>query len=105
MATSLNLTVLTPEKEAVAPAAKDLLFDGFELILKLLSPDSDVADLHATMEALFEHLGVQHWEDMIVLSAKDVVDEIILSQNPGPLKSKLLQKHLGYIVKYVKHAT
>ena len=63
-----------------------------------------VVDLRATMEALFKHLGVQRWEDMIVFSVKDIVDEINVASEPGPLKSKLLQKRLGYIVEYAKHA-
>jgi hypothetical protein len=35
---------------------------------------------------------------------KDVVDEINVAKELGPWKSKLLQKWLGYIVEYAKHA-
>ena len=104
MATPTSPTILTPEKEAVAPPVKGSPFVGFETIMKLLSPNDDVVDLRAAMEALFKHLGVQRWEDMIVFSAKDIVDEIHAAPEPGALKSKLLQKRLGYIVEYAKHA-
>ncbi len=51
------------------------------------------------------HLGVRSWEDMVVFSAHDVEEEIKESKNPGPLKSVLLHKKLGYIFEFAKYGT
>jgi hypothetical protein len=48
--------------------------------------------LPLVLEQFFTHLGVRSWEDMVVLSAHDVEEEIKESKNTGPLKSVLLPK-------------
>jgi hypothetical protein len=75
-----------------------------EKILHLLMEDPD-EHLPPALEQFFTHLGVRSWEDMVVFSAHDVEEEIKESKNPGPLKSVLLRKKLGYIFEFAKYGT
>ncbi len=61
--------------------------------------------LPLALEQFFTHLGVRGWEDMVVFSARNVEEEIKESKNPGPLKSVLLHKKLGYIFEFAKYGT
>jgi hypothetical protein len=45
------------------------------------------------------------WKDMVAFTANDVEEKIKASLDPGPLKSVLIHKKLGYIFKYAKHGT
>jgi hypothetical protein len=77
---------------------------ALEKILHLLMEDPD-EHLPPALEQFFTHLGVRSWEDMVVFSAHDVEEEIKESKNPGPLKSVLLHKKLGYIFEFAKYGT
>jgi hypothetical protein len=67
-----------------------------EKILHLLIEDPD-EHLPPALEQFFTHLHV--------FSAHDVEEEIKESKNPGPLKSVLLHKKLGYIFEFAKYGT
>jgi hypothetical protein len=64
------------------PAAKEApRFDGLDIVVKLLSPNAVVQNLAAAMDALFKHLGVSSWEELIIFSAQDIENKLSASQN------------------------
>jgi hypothetical protein len=75
-----------------------------EKILHLLMEHPD-EHLPLALKQFFTHLNVCSWDDMVVFSAHDVEEEIKESKNPGPLKSVLLCKKLGYIFEFAKYST
>jgi hypothetical protein len=97
-----TLMELTPLGEGGAKIANVAAL--LEKILHLLMEDPD-EHLPPALEQFFTHLGVRSWEDMVVFSAHDVEEEIKESKNPGPLKSVLLRKKLGYIFEFAKYGT
>jgi hypothetical protein len=74
-----------------------------EKILNLLM-ESHADLLHMVLMQFLYH-GVMKWKDMLVFTANDVEEEIKASSDPGPLKSVLICKKLGYIFEYAKHGT
>jgi hypothetical protein len=61
--------------------------------------------LQRVLMQFLDHLGVMKWKDMVAFTANDVEEKIKASLDPGPLKSVLIHKKLGYIFKYAKHGT
>jgi hypothetical protein len=78
---------------------------GLNIVVKLFSPNATVHNLPAATDALFKHLGVSSWEELIIFFAQDIENELSASQYTGPFASKLLQKCIGYIIEYAKHGT
>jgi hypothetical protein len=67
-----------------------------EKILSLLMENPDDLLQRVLMQFL-DHLGVMKWKDMVAFTANDVEEKIKASLDPGPLKSVLIHKKLGYI--------
>lgn len=102
-----SLASITPDKKTQGDVAAEEAprFDGLDIVVKLLSPNAAMHNLPAATDALFKHLGVSSWEELIVFSAQDIENELSASQYTGPFASKLLQKRMGYIIEYAKHGT
>jgi hypothetical protein len=102
-----SLASITPDKKTQGDVAAEEAprFDGLDIVVKLLSPNVAVHNLPATTDALFKHLGVSSWEELIIFSTQDIENELSASQYTGPFASKLLQKRMGYIIEYAKHGT
>jgi hypothetical protein len=104
MSTEL-LASITPDKKMQGDVAAEEVpcFDGLDIIVKLLSPKVAVHNLPAATDALFKHLGVSSWEELIIFSMQDIENELSASQYTGPFASIPLQKRMGYIIEYIKH--
>jgi hypothetical protein len=91
-----SLALITPNKKTQGDvAAKEVpRFDGLNIVIKLLSPNATMHNLAAMMDALFKHLGVSSWEELIVFSAQDIANELSASQNTGPFYQKSLDFRL-----------
>jgi hypothetical protein len=90
-----SLASITPDKKMQGDIAAEEAphFDGLDIIIKLLSPNATMYNLAATMDALFKHLSVLSWEELIIFSTQDIENDLSTSHNTGPFASKLLQKH------------
>jgi hypothetical protein len=102
-----SLASIMPDKKMQGDVAAEEAphFDGLNIVVKLLSPNTTMYNLAATTDALFKHLSVSSWEELIVFFMQDIENELSASQNTGPFASKLLQKRMGYIIEYAKHGT
>ena len=72
-----SLTLITPDKKMQGDVATEEVprFDGLDIVVKLLSPNAAVDNLPAVTDALFKHLGVLSWEELIVFSTQDIEND------------------------------
>ena len=67
----------------------------------LAGPDDNASALRTDLEAMFSSWKVTRWEDLMAVKDTDVED-YIADKKPEQLSPLIIERHLGYLVRYAK---